>query len=404
VGAVLAAGFGFVAQFMGLRGLAYPCSLAQVLAIFTLAFIRAIIRRRLGRRPSHLSAPASHEIDLLATYITYCPRFRTFTEAASPEATAATIPLHGYSLNEVFQWKVRTAHAGDAHPSFVHVLSNSPDGFNYRDCPEGLKNNKYLELASSQQLVRVRERLGDLCEWSSDALRAAQSLAQSIEAVMNTLFTPSSRKEHASSATAPFDRLEWIIDTVGPSWFGRKLDSVTVTIERSQRSGKWRVDIGQLDAILSLWLASEAARLVERPKHSDKQEEAPRTQGSDDSPNWRRKKAGLETRYNYCRILGDDPDDGILQRDLAWWIDESIAEESESFAGSARTTAGIIPGNRRSGMLHHQDSSRGPRWYRSRARDNVKDLIIGFNGQGRVSKSIIEPMFPRNAHRRHSWS
>lgn len=44
---VVAAGMGFTAQFMGLRGLTYPSPIAQILAIVVMTVIRAVIRRRL---------------------------------------------------------------------------------------------------------------------------------------------------------------------------------------------------------------------------------------------------------------------------------------------------------------------------------------------------------------------
>lgn len=52
------AGVGFTAQFMGLRGLTYPCSIAQILAIIVMTLLRASIRRRLGREPANCEALA----------------------------------------------------------------------------------------------------------------------------------------------------------------------------------------------------------------------------------------------------------------------------------------------------------------------------------------------------------
>lgn len=67
VGAAIAAGVGFIMQFMGLRGLTYPCSIAQLVATILMAFVRATIRRRLGRELSYCPAFARFEIDSLAT-------------------------------------------------------------------------------------------------------------------------------------------------------------------------------------------------------------------------------------------------------------------------------------------------------------------------------------------------
>lgn len=112
-----------------------------------------------------------------------------------------------------------------------------------------------------------------------------------------------------------------------------------------------------MDAILSLWLAAEMARLSEKEEDTGKQ-------SRDD---WRRKQAGLDAKHTYCRILGDDAEDGCLERNLAWWVDESIAEESKSLIGSAPSATNAA-------------SVQGPRWYASQARSDEVDSIIGFNG------------------------
>lgn len=66
---VVAAGMGLTAQFMGLRGLTYPSSIAQILAIVVMTVIRAVIRRRLERPPKSHETVAGYEFDHLATEI-----------------------------------------------------------------------------------------------------------------------------------------------------------------------------------------------------------------------------------------------------------------------------------------------------------------------------------------------
>ncbi|KAF6520633.1 hypothetical protein HZS61_014891 [Fusarium oxysporum f. sp. conglutinans] len=78
LGAAGSAGIGFVAQFMGLRGLAFPCSIAQMGSIILMALVRAWVRRRLGRLPVNRVALAGYELDFLATHITFNPEFREF--------------------------------------------------------------------------------------------------------------------------------------------------------------------------------------------------------------------------------------------------------------------------------------------------------------------------------------
>lgn len=60
---------GFTVQFIGLRGLPWPCAILQLLAIFCMACVRAWVRRRLGRLPSACDAWPGYELDFLATHL-----------------------------------------------------------------------------------------------------------------------------------------------------------------------------------------------------------------------------------------------------------------------------------------------------------------------------------------------
>ncbi|KAF1829329.1 hypothetical protein BDW02DRAFT_510211 [Decorospora gaudefroyi] len=54
---------GFILQFEGLRGLAWPTAVSQLGAILLVALLRAFIRRRLGKNPKAVKAIAGHELD-----------------------------------------------------------------------------------------------------------------------------------------------------------------------------------------------------------------------------------------------------------------------------------------------------------------------------------------------------
>lgn len=62
---------GFTVQFIGLRGLAYPCSVAHLISILLMAGVRGIIRRRLGYLPDHTPASPGYELDFLAADIMF---------------------------------------------------------------------------------------------------------------------------------------------------------------------------------------------------------------------------------------------------------------------------------------------------------------------------------------------
>jgi hypothetical protein len=390
VGAAATAGTGFIVQFIGLRGLTYPISIAQLVAILLMALVRALIRRRLGREPCHCHAFHRFEVDFLATRVVYSRVFREFHNGFQHH-----IPLLNQQRpNEFLYWRINTAKDCKDRPYLSDTLQDLMSSHAVRDgrpilmdrsdllskepaaleqtqnlaTVEGSSVTSLIEEASSQHLLRVRERLGDLCQWPSEALESARSLVYSIEAFMEEFFPKR------------LDSFEWAIKTTRLSTkrgIGSQ-DYVTVPIQKSTHDGKWQVGIGTIDAILSLWMASIEAQAAE-VKSSDKLN-ARKTPGQASRlTNWRRIKAGVDMRYDYCRILGDDFEDGSLKRDLSWWVDELIAEQSDSRLPSNK----VAPNHGEEKVNKHKDQ-----WGCSKARVNVKDtdLIIGFNGCSKTCK------------------
>ena len=310
---------GFTVQFIGLRGLAYPCSVAHLVSILLMAGVRGIIRRRLGWPPDHTPASPGYELDFLAADIL----FRSdIYENPSP-----------------FMKKTRES---DLRPSFISqwgVASISPEKrpklFARESAWDGLSDTKRDSDSrsfetTSEELVRVRRRLGDLSRWESKATEISRSLVNSIEAFMD-LFFPEE-----------LESLEWFLKTFDPE--GRE-DYVRILIDR-RSSRSWRVKLGDIESVLSMWMASaEAGIRKERGDH-----EATKTdkKTNETREEWRRTTAQLGSKYKFCRVLGDDTYERRLKRDISWWVDELIADEID-------------------------DS-------RSKEKMDEADIIIGFNG------------------------
>ncbi|KAH3958115.1 hypothetical protein HBH92_210860 [Parastagonospora nodorum] len=354
-----------------------------------MALVRALIRRRLGREPCHCHAFRRFEVDFLATRLVYSRAFREFHNGLQDQ-----IPLLDQQRpTDFLHWRVETAKASDNCPYLSNTLQDLKSSHAARDGDQilldrsellskepgslkqtqnsaavgGLSVMSSIEEASSQHLLRVRERLGDLCQWPSEALESAQSLVYSVESFMDEFFPKR------------LDSFDWAIETIGLSTErsrGRQ-DYITVPIQKSGYDSKWQVSIGAVDAILSLWIASIEAQ-ADAQRSTDKVD-AKKTPGQTPQlPNWRRTKAGVDLHYNYCRILGDDFEDGSLKRDLSWWVDELIAEQSASQSPTGKV-----------GPNHGGKKSKDQtyRWDCSNARANAKatDLIIGFNGRSKNS-------------------
>ncbi|KAK5656787.1 hypothetical protein OQA88_4335 [Cercophora sp. LCS_1] len=171
------------------------------------------------------------------------------------------------------------------------------------------------------QLVRVRERLGNLCQWKSSASEAAIMLARSIERFMHDFFPDSSNPGN-------FDTFSWNTQTE------RKL-SDTLSVDRDKKNkAKWLTRSGKIEAVLSLWIASLAeAGVVSKATPSAESGSDTKAGDEDERSNWRRTKAGIESKLEFGRIVGENFEDGVLHRDISWWTGntaEAIKTEHQS--------------------------------------------------------------------------
>ncbi|SPJ88726.1 uncharacterized protein FTOL_12620 [Fusarium torulosum] len=355
VAAALSAGIGFTAQFMGLRGLAFPCSIAQLLGVFVMALIRAGVRRRLGRVPVNYHALSGHELDFLATQIALSPKFRNFLWYSKEKVGQ---PETERPRSEPCQWKISAPNPGQPTP----FLFRAPEKLMKLESPEysGFKDDKS---PSSQQLVRVRERLGDLCAWTSRSSESALSLAQSIELFMNTFFPISTGNKEDNEDDQAMKSFKWLIEATKPTTTKtyEEHDFIQILVENPAAGGKksWKVDIGKIDAALSLWMAT----IEKERSHGTDQTSEPVDFdiSADQSPSeWRRTKVGDDPNYTFCRIVGDNLEDEALKRDISWWVDSFVAEQCDPL-----------------GQENDYDDNQ-QRW--NPARNNDADLVIGFSG------------------------
>jgi hypothetical protein len=374
----ISGGIGFVVQFMGLRGLSWPCSISQLGAILFMALARAIMRRRLARPPFFCPALPKYELDLLAARIVYNVDFREFDndeENADAKRKTAEIykRLHNAKPKMICKWTVTTPGAskrftlpitsgamhankkcacgGDFNKirecvgstvasesgkpvSKVNPVStvtlyrdaqgeNSSSGISpSRSSTESKTDSNVGEgdgfcESSSENLIRVRERLGNLCRWTNCASSAALALAQSIEKFMMTFF-PVSDNETV---------ITWVIETTKIVQTGISSKPENVELFLVFRDNRWSVEIGKIEAIISLWLASiEADTISHNETDISNADESSKADGSAD---WRRSRAGVGSKLDYRRIVGDNYKDDVLERDINWWVGELSADQIE---------------------------------------------------------------------------
>ncbi|CAG1975297.1 unnamed protein product [Fusarium graminearum] len=137
--------------------------------------------------------------------------------------------------------------------------------------------------------MAVRKRLGDLCEWKTRAFKPALSLVRSIERFLD---------EFAPDGLSGEDSILWEIplrssgDTPG-----------TVGLKIDKKAKGWKINAGEVEAILSIWMANLEAHNTTHANHDKNME-------------WQRSKAGVALGVDYCRILGRKYDNGVLERDI----------------------------------------------------------------------------------------
>lgn len=342
---------GFILQFEGLRSLAWPTAVAQLGAIFVMALIRALIRRRLGDPPAYFPALEGYELDWLALRLIYLdsplepPRG---TGSAKPHALP-TIQTH---------WRILTKPDKPKHRILGRLGYMDPE-------PEENASEALTELASdgmpthlfpreSQMLLKIRRRLGHLTKCPGVASKEAVALSRAISRVLDEFW----------SEETVYHTFEWKLDTiVGDNTF----DMITLQAKKEMESknGKkehcsWVIHSPDIDAILSLWMASYTGSKAGTAKDDDEL-----------SSDWLMKRASITV--NYQRILGENPQNSeestgasmrtdFLTRDLTWWVSDPRIPAGYEQTDETQTMEQLkVNANERT-------SSSGP------------ELIIGFNG------------------------
>ncbi|KAK6721005.1 hypothetical protein SNK05_004097 [Fusarium graminearum] len=178
--------------------------------------------------------------------------------------------------------------------------------------------------------MAVRKRLGDLCEWKTRAFKPALSLVRSIERFLD---------EFAPDGLSGEDSILWEIplrssgDTPG-----------TVGLKIDKKAKGWKINAGEVEAILSIWMANLEAHNTTHANHDKNME-------------WQRSKAGVALGVDYCRILGRKYDNGVLERDINWWVrNPAISEiETEKQAAEAKSNSEQEPSREKS--FQHRGST-----------------------------------------------
>ncbi|KAM0540176.1 hypothetical protein ACHAO7_011448 [Fusarium culmorum] len=218
---------GFVLQFIGLRGMHWSASIAQLGAVLVMVCVKAWVRRRLAKSPACEPLPPGFELDWF---------MRTLggiaTEAWSggqcDDPGSVNSHLSGGAKTASNEWSVVTGGTSSLKVSEPGQVSDSQPSA--------------VSILDAQALLDARKSLAHLTEWRGPASAEAVSLARAIECTLDSV-----------NVCLPDDpeRLTWNLEVrySGPN-------KQRICIPLSKQVGAWNVDASLLEAVLSLWLSS----------------------------------------------------------------------------------------------------------------------------------------------------
>lgn len=181
------------------------------------------------------------------------------------------------------------------------------DDFIFRSAPVGRP--------TGHRVMKMRKRIGSLCNWTGSASQPAVSLANAIEVVMNTLF--------------PKGDEELIFWTMN-SQSREEPSKIFLSVRRNKESGfKWKANAAEIESVMSLWMYSMHAG-DSKLRH---QEWYSRTLVVGDDEDWLR-DGNTALRNATIRLLGRG--NQLYLRDLRWHLGAGFdaIKEVTRYAGS----------------------------------------------------------------------
>jgi ankyrin repeat protein len=191
---------GFITQFVGLRGMHWSATIAQLGATLAMTIMRAWVRRGLAKRPYTQPLDQEYELDWLAT------KLGTSGDIPWPESTPKRRTTESKDFSQ-----------GGSTPKSEHFWSQK--------CEKQFPDQKSME---------IRAHLGEVAGWHGPAFDKAISVAKAVEAALISL-----------SPLLP-EVLDWSFET--PQ--GQMINFSNTRLE----NGKWKVDATKIEATLSLCL------------------------------------------------------------------------------------------------------------------------------------------------------
>jgi ankyrin repeat protein len=222
---------GFVLQFVGLRGMHWSASVAQLGAVIVMVTVKAWVRRGLARSPAFEPLPSGFELDSFVKTLGKIDRegwsgAQSNKDDLNDNKSKSDTPPTSKDWTVVTGGKSSLVSTGEAR-------SGDPS----------LRDGRIFD---AQSVLDTRKQLARLANWRGHASSEAVSLARAIECTMDNLY----KKCSAMSASSP-EGFVWALET---HYMGTRVQEVNIKLRPGIRG--WNVDATEIEAILSLWLSS----------------------------------------------------------------------------------------------------------------------------------------------------
>lgn len=232
---------GFLAQFLGFRGLHWSVTVSQLVATVVMTILRAWVRRNLIHKPQYFKIESGYELERMARKIKGCQHWSVVTWGFDQ------LPFSGDFL--------------------------------------------------AANVMTARRRLGVLSKWPSQWYSTINSTVEAIAASMNFLFSSADvtlNKDYWSTR----GNFGWkMMVEVGVDSAGLHLEEITLTLKRSKQPdghwGPWRVVKSEVEAVFGLWMLHLKDLEIQHKRSFDEED-----------GDWQRDEGDLLSGKPILRVLG----------------------------------------------------------------------------------------------------
>ncbi|KAF5538515.1 ankyrin repeat [Fusarium mexicanum] len=276
---------GFVVQFVGLRGMHWSASIAQLVAVLIMMGLKAWVRRGLAEPPGFTELTPGFELDWFST---------TLGDIRNAPWSSGSDTNLDSSSKASRKWIVGT---GGQAPDHNPLQETEPGNGHSEQGNSDFESNSQLP-SPAHKIMKLRKKLGRLAGWQGPASEEAVAVARAIEITMNSLFQ------------SRCSQLTW---TLYASFGSSEEQPVPVNFRlKRQDNRNWKADSDDIEATLSLWLYSVDG--LDKQNSESQIKQYTNDEHGDDG--WLRATGPSMTKS--LRLLGLCTQ--ALAQSLKWWI------------------------------------------------------------------------------------